>query len=335
MKVLLVGHFENKWSTNIEMERIFKKYGDKVTRFDYRQKANNNIKTYEKNFVFYLLNKFLSLSRNFFILEKIFGSFYYKILGRSYMMLSLSRLLKKKFDLVLFLKTDTIDPSLVKKFSKKFTTWYFFMDPPSVAKKINAYRYAKYATFSSATFPCLHKEFKRYNTNSYHLRQGYDSKIFNKIKDSKKNIDLLFIGTKDKNRAQKIKFLNYFFDVVCYGEGWDNKPIYRNKLNKIFNKSRVVINFNRKGDGFSVKLSQILGSGAFVITEYCDDLKKLFKKNKNLVWFSDIHELKNICQIYLNNKKLRNKIASNSYLFAKKNLIWEKTILTIKQKINA
>ena len=52
MRVLLVGHFENKWSTNVEMMKYFSKLGDSVTTFDYRKTANLNIKFYEKNILF-------------------------------------------------------------------------------------------------------------------------------------------------------------------------------------------------------------------------------------------------------------------------------------------
>ena len=44
MKILLVGHFENKWSTNVEMKKYFSRSGDQVTIFDYRKTANLNIK---------------------------------------------------------------------------------------------------------------------------------------------------------------------------------------------------------------------------------------------------------------------------------------------------
>ena len=278
MRVLLVGHFENKWSTNVEMMKYFSKLGDSVTTFDYRKTANLNIKFYEKNILFLIFNKFLSFCRRLPLLKNSLGRLYYKILGRSEMMDKLLKLKKKKFDLVIFLKTDTVDPSIISNFSINHKTWYYFMDPPNVSFRINALQYVKNATFASATFPDLAKSFKKINKNSFHIRQGIDVDIFKKL-NKNKTIDLLFIGTKDKKREKIINYLKQYFNIKCYGKGWDNKPVFYKKLNVLYNSSKIVLNFNRPGDGFSVRVFQILGAGSFIMTEYCRIFQMFLKIN--------------------------------------------------------
>lgn len=333
MRVLLVGHFENKWSTNVEMMKYFSKLGDSVTTFDYRKTANLNIKFYEKNILFLIFNKFLSFCRRLPLLKNSLGRLYYKILGRSEMMDKLLKLKKKKFDLVIFLKTDTVDPSIISNFSINHKTWYYFMDPPNVSFRINALQYVKNATFASATFPDLAKSFKKINKNSFHIRQGIDVDIFKKL-NKNRTIDLLFIGTKDKKREKIINYLKQYFNIKCYGKGWDNKPVFYKKLNVLYNSSKIVLNFNRPGDGFSVKVFQILGAGSFIMTEYCKDLSNVFKNKYNLIWYKNLNQLKNLCDFYLKYENERNRISKNSYNFIKKNYTWKNIILKIRKKIN-
>ncbi len=331
MKVLLVGHFENIWSTNNEMLKSFSRLGDKVTIFDYRKIANQNIKSYEKNFIFLIINKILSFSRRIPLLRDNIGKIYYNIMGRGDMLNKLNKLRDKKFDLVMFLKTDTVDPLIVKKFSKKFKTWYYFMDPPYVAYRINVFEYVKYATYASSTFPDLFIKFKKINKNSFHIRQGFDEKVFKKRK-RKKNIDFLFVGTKDKKREKIVNYLNKYFRVRCYGLGWENEPIFSHKLNNLYNSSKIILNFNRNGDGFSVRIFQILGSGSFVISEYTKDLKKLFKNKYHIIWYYNLKQLKKLCNFYLNHRAEREKISANAYKEAKKKYTWNKIIKEIKNK---
>jgi glycosyltransferase involved in cell wall biosynthesis len=333
MKILLVGHFENKWSTNVEMKKYFSRSGDQITTFDYRKTANLNIKFYEKNILFIIFNKFLSFCRRVPLLKNNLARLYYKILGRSEMMDKLLKLKKKKFDLIIFLKTDTIDPSIISKFSTSHKTWYYFMDPPYVSFRINAIQYVKNATFASATFPDLAKSFKKINKNSFHIRQGIDVDIFKKL-NKDKTIDLLFIGTKDKKREKIINYLKQYFKIKCYGKGWDNKPVYYRKLNILYNSSKIVLNLNRSGDGFSVRVFQILGTGSFIISEYSKDLSNVFKNKYNLIWYKDLNQLKILCNFYLKYENERNRISKNSYNFIKKNYTWNNIILKIRKKIN-
>ena len=333
MKILLVGSFENKWSTNIEMKKYFTRSGENVTTFDFRKTANLNIKFYEKNILFLIFNKFLSFCRRIPLLKNTLGKLYYKILGRSEMKDKLLKLKEKKFDLVIFLKTDTLDPSVISNFSINHKTWYYFMDPPYVSFRINAPQYVKNAIFASATFSDLAKNFKKINKNSFHIRQGFDEDIFKKL-NKDKTIDLLFVGTKDKKREKNINYLRQYFKIRCYGKGWENKPVFHKKLNILYNSSKIVLNFNRPGDGFSVRVFQILGSGSFVITEYCKDLSNVFRNKNNLIWYKNLNQLKELCNFYLRYENKRIRTSKNSYDFVKKNYTWDNIIVKIKKKIN-
>ena len=113
----------------------------------------------------------------------------------------------------------------------------------------------------------------------------------------------MFIGTKDKKREKIINYLKQYFNIKCYGKGWDNKPVFYKKLNVLYNSSKIVLNFNRPGDGFSVKVFQILGAGSFIMTEYCKDLSNVFKNKYNLIWYKNLNQLKNL--VIFKNMKMK------------------------------
>ena len=68
------------------------------------------------------------------------------------------------------------------------------------------------------------------------------------LKKKRKKYRLLFVGTK-KKKKKKLQYLNKYFRVRCYGLGW--KMTIFHKLNNLYNSSKIILNFNRNGDGFS------------------------------------------------------------------------------------
>ena len=114
------------------------------------------------------------------------------------------------------------------------------------------------------------------------------------------------------------------FEGLRPGFGWEKKPVYIDELSKLYNEAKVVLNFTRGNIGFSDRVFHVLGTKSFLISEYCNDLKKFFKKGFHLDWFKTTEQLKNLIQFYLKNKDLREKIAKNGYKLLINNFTWEK-----------
>lgn len=165
------------------------------------------------------------------------------------------------------------------------------MDPMDQALRINAKEYAVRSTWSSATFSDVTEYFKKAGAKACWITQGVDTDIFYP-KDLPKIYDIVFVGTKSKKRLRYINALKKeSISVSCFGEGWENSPVYQEKLADIYRKSRIVLNFCRPGAGFSIRAFQVMGAGAFLLSEYCTDLDNYFVPCKHMDYFKTEGEM--------------------------------------------
>jgi len=360
MRIFFVGVFKEPNSTSIQMAKNFKKH--KVTCFDFRykklninhpseqklQKRNQNIQNLKESKS--LINNLkLTIYLRFYkrIIDRIGKSkisFFKKIslLNKFFLFGNwkisrqiLNEVRNNKYDLVLLAKINNINYNLIKKLNKHTKTWYFFMDPLEAALHMDAHKYAALSTWSSATFSSVNAFFKRAGANSYHITEGINTDLFKLTKkEIKKKYDVIFIGSASTKRKKFINFLeNNNINVVCYGQGWKKHPVQINKIKDKYNNTKIILNFTRGNIGFSDRVFQVLGTRSFLISEYCKDLEKFFKKGVHLEWFNTPEELLELIQFYLKNDVLRENIAQNGYEFVTKNFTWENTIQKIFQVI--
>jgi spore maturation protein CgeB len=240
------------------------------------------------------------------------------------------------FDLVLIAKGDTVNYNLIPIINRYSKTWYFFMDPLNISHEIRAHKYVKFCDWCSATTRAMTTLFKRISKKSYYVLEGYDEKIFNPGKgNSNKKIDVIFVGTIDSLREKYISYLRkHDINVLCHGAGWENKPIYLKKLVKKYRTSKIILNFPKKDSGFSDRVFHALGTGSFLLSKYCSDLKRLFKKRVHLEWFNSPEECLELVKYYLHHNIDREKIAKEGYNFALKHFTWNNTVEKIIQNIN-
>ena len=337
MRILFIGVFYTKWSTHHPMVKALEKQNHQVIKFDYR----------------YLALKFRQLKNPLY--SRGFKKYYDKLLKSKIQIPIKIRTLKfhlfgnqkmnrylvetvdrGNFDLVFFCKADTVNYDLIDVISKNVKTWYFFVDPIETSNEIEAYKYAKLCNWSSATFSNVNEIFKKNGANSFFITQGLNPDVFKKnTKDLKKEIDIIFIGTATPKRKDAIKFLEKnHIKVICFGNGWKNKPIYLDELVEKYQKSKIILNFTRGNVGFSIRNFQAIGTGSFLLSEYCLDLENLFKKGEHLDWFKTKEELLSKIKFYLNNDKKREEIAKMGYYFVLENYTWEKRMSKIIDIVN-
>lgn len=316
MNILFVGAFTNKWSTNYEMVDALNKLNHNVKIFNYR-KYENKKKIFDKIFSFLKLFTWLP-----FKINKI----YYEIYARS----SIQKELKKEYnelkpDLVILAKTNTLNPSVINIFKKYSKVIYYFMDPPSTASKIRCDRYIAKSDISFVTFSSVRDKYYKYRHKIFVLPQGVDIKTFRKINLDKK-YDVIFIGSKDKKREEYISFLKKNkISVECFGNGWKNKSIYKEDLNKVLNQSNIILNFSRDNVGFSIRVQQVMATGNLLISETCKDINSYFDDGKDIVLFKSKIELFNKILFFLKpqNRDLKEKIEKKGINKIKNDFMWE------------
>ncbi len=324
MKILFVGVLDVPWSTNIAMMRELEKKGHHVTAFNYRtlmkkyaEAADNFMNKWEK--IYKVLNKPLQ--------SQYLQDLYYRSIGRYQMNRDLMNEVKcGSYDLVLMAKADTVDPHTIKDMSKYAKTWYFFMDWLPTAHSCDAIEKAEVSDFASATHSDVYEQFYRVNGSSIFLTQGVDKGLFRPL-SVEKDIDVCFVGSATKERVGLIDYLrSRRINVTHYGPATENGAIYMEDLVRLYCRSRIVLNLNQSSIGFSIRVFQVLGTGAFLLSEYCPDLARLFNKKEELDWFHTKEECAELITYYLDHPSDREFIAGTGLSRVQNNYSWEKII---------
>lgn len=320
-KILLVGVCDQVGSTNNDILNSLQSLGYSVDVFNYR-----TIESEEASFN--ILKKVVEKATSY--LRRIpiglfFRRWYFFFPSRYHMNKKLLlNVQNSNYDLVLFMKTDTVDWLTLRKISKIVVTWYFFMDPPEECYRIQAPLYAKYATFSSATFSTVLNQFKQKNKKSYWIIEGDIPENFEGFSSVKKDIDVVFVGSMDFKRIKVLQFLrDHNISIRWYGPGSDFSEVYGERLYALYKRSKIVLNINRKGEGFSNRVLQALFSNAFLLSEYSDDLAYFFNEGEHLDVFRSVDDCLARIRYYLENELDRNKIAECGARYAKSNFSWE------------
>ena len=361
MKILYVGFFSVPWSADFPRAMGLLNQSHKVFCFEYRSKNQNKIKSSYQRFqeksvkgqiiqiepphnitIKQLLRKFYLRFINKITNNKI--SFFEKIsnINKYYLFSNwkinrqlLNEVKKKKYDLVFLSKIDGINYNLISKFNKYTKTLYLFMDHLNTALEVNAVKYASLSTWTVANKSSVNLYFKREGINSYFITEGVNTRVFKpSIEKVNKEIDVIFVGSISPKREKFIDLLKKNnINIICYGYGWENKPIFLEELADKYRKSKIILNFTRGDSGFSDRVLLTMASGSLIISEYCRDFEKFFKKGVHLEWFKTPKELLELVKFYLENETNREKIAQKGNKKVLKNFTWDKKMGEIIQII--
>ncbi len=183
------------------------------------------------------------------------------------------------------------------------------------------------------------KALKNFGYNAKFKPSGYDSSVYYPI-SCDKEYDISFIGAMYPERVKLLKELIVEFPDIkwaIYGEyapirmplkwlRWrltsdyhyfKNKNIEKDEVNKIYNKSKIVLSIVRENqmNGWSARLTEILGTQSFQLTNYYPSVSEEFAGC--LVTYSDKDDLIKHIKYYLYNDKDRTKVAQNGYIKVK------------------
>lgn len=176
-----------------------------------------------------------------------------------------------------------------------------------------------------------------------------DPKLHKKMKLNSKGqreygADVCFVGTLTRERQEILKQLANF-DIKIWGDipkkiglMKELKRFYKGeafgeKMVKIFNASKIVLNFQPKGMGSAgnMRTFEIPGCGAFQLADKVD--ARWFVPNKEIVIFTDINDLRAKIRYYLDCEQERKNIAEKGFQRAHKQHRYDDRFKVLLSKI--
>ena len=253
----------------------------------------------------------------------------------------LDAIINNKYDLFWVEKSLMLKPKTLKKIRKqiKNSKIIFISEDDMYAKHNQSYYFRKCIPYFDIMFTT-----KSYNCNKNELYslgakkvefffQCYDKNlhkpaILTKKEYKKYKSDVCFIGTFEKDRADKLLAIaKAGYNTRVWGNGWnkyinihrnliiENTPLYNEEYVKAISASKINICFLRKinRDLHTSRSIEIPACEGFMLAERTIDHLKLFEENKEAVFFdiNDKEELLNKVKYYLKYDKNRIEIAKN------------------------
>jgi len=240
------------------------------------------------------------------------------------------------YDIAWFEKSTMLRPSTLKYFkNRSINTQIISLSEDDMYAYHNRSRYYQ----SSLNYYDTVFTTKLYNLDELKLLGAKDTKLFldsynselhrplikyNLVKD--KEIDISFIGTYEKERADIILWLGSSgFKVVVYGNGWSslvsksqnitimNKAILNEEYVRVINNSKINLGFLRKinRDQVTSRTMEITGCGGFLLAERTPRHSALFSEGEEAEFFSSKEELMKKIEYYLNNFGEIQRISKN------------------------
>ena len=167
-----------------------------------------------------------------------------------------------------------------------------------------------------------------------------DPGIF-KDQKCKKVFDVVFIGNNNQpSRLPLLRELADNFNLMIFGNGWEEtginygKPVYGREFSKVCSKSKICIGildpkWTELEAYFSNRLINTLATRSFYVQRYTHGLENVFTNRKHLVWYNGENELIRLIKYYLNNKKERDKIATEGQKRVYESYTYEKSVKKI------
>lgn len=150
-----------------------------------------------------------------------------------------------------------------------------------------------------------------------HLAQFAANHYLYKDFGLKKIYDVVFIGQNFGNRQMYIDHLkSNGINVLALGRGWRDGRVTQTQMIEIFNKAKIVLNFSSSAGHHELKflkgrVFEIPATGAFLLTEECQELDDYFEVGNELERFTTKEEMLEKVKYYLENEEKREKIAKN------------------------
>ncbi|MBL0145315.1 MAG: glycosyltransferase [Chitinophagaceae bacterium] len=290
-KVLIVG--PNFYGYNESVERAFIKLGFSTKVLPFLEKDAENVK---EKISFHLTRK----KEHFFHQKKVrFNKLFISVYDGY------------KPDILFIIKGSVFFPESIV-YADKSINILWMMD--SIFNNPNSYSLRKLVNhlflFEKTDVDRLQNE---ESIKAHFLPLALDETVYYPINNSKKEIDILFVGALYKNRIQLLnRLIKHFPDkkIKIYGHFFSplrnplkflfrkNKHIYTNKnvepdqLNILYSQSKICLNIHHTQSvlGVNQRFFEILGSKSLEITDYKEFVANNFTQD-DLLWYKNEDEM--------------------------------------------
>ncbi len=180
-------------------------------------------------------------------------------------------------------------------------------------------------------YDCLSRyRFRQYGIESISFYSSFDRRKYVKT-GGDKMFDVSFVGDV-ANKIERQEYIDYIWDngiaVEVFGTGTRNGQISLDEMVKVFNSSRINLNFTkislknaiRREPLINLRLRQVKGRmieaalcGGFVLTEYVPGIEEVFELDREIAAFDSKEEMLDKIRHFLKNEKEREEIALNGF----------------------
>lgn len=316
IKVLVVGDF----SSVIHEEAICKAFED------------NQLEVHKFKFSTYFKSGFLLRTKfNNFQIKFTIGPIILKINNDL-----LEELSNNYYDFVFFYRPRFVRASLLEFISKRTVVYFYNNDDPF---GVNYKRYFWKKFFKGLKY-CHHifyyrnknkLDYSSIGYNNISLLRSYYIKSINFPIDTEKKYDVVFVGHfEDDGRDVYLKYLiDNGINLRIFGPEWhrcSNYDFFVNRMgeihslnlcdyNIILNSSKIALVFlsTLNSDTYTRRCFEIPATNSFMLAQYSEDLACLFKAEIEADYFRTKESLLSKVSFYLENDKVRRRIANNGY----------------------
>lgn len=199
---------------------------------------------------------------------------------------------------------------------------------------------------ATRNWPVLSKHCTDYLTNPAY---SDTSAITNFQMPASMYLGILFLSRKlaEMERITTLNTLAENFDVHLYTSGQSDQigilnvhpPVnYYTELGKVYHFSKINLNFTLPSieTGVPLRIFDIMAYGGFVLSNYQKEFDSLFTPGKDIVYFHDLNEAKELTAYYLTHENERIEIAAHGYQTVNKYYSYEqqlKKIINICEKL--
>ena len=164
------------------------------------------------------------------------------------------------------------------------------------------------------------------------LSQWGANQFYFKDYELEKDIDVSFCG---QNYGDRMEWLDGL-KVDRYGKGQPNGMVEFKDLAKIYNRSKICINFSKGSDGrmqIKCRPFEVTASKSMLLCEYVEGIEDYFEIDKEIVCFKTKDELKEKIEYYLEHEDEREAIATAGYERTLEDHLWKNRFKKIFKEI--
>ena len=144
--------------------------------------------------------------------------------------------------------------------------------------------------------------------------------VFKRLESCERKYDTTFVGGLYHGRKEHIERMRrHGVDVTVFGGNTSDTKLHYREVVKIFNQSRINLNFSSNANGSSFvrqlkgRIFEVPLSGGFLLTEYAPDLERFFELDREVACFETEEEAVEKIKYYLEHAEEREEIARRGY----------------------